>query len=159
MIRKAIMDDLNDILVIYHKARRFMKGTGNKDQWGDNRPLYDDIIKDIKDSNMYLIEEDEEILGVFSLIEYDKDYENIQGEWLNDKPYLAIHKLASSGIRGGIFNEVLDYVKTKTDNIRIDTHKFNKIMQLHIKKNDFKYVGIVYIDGKLERLAYHLELS
>lgn len=156
MIRNATKDDLGEILKIYAIARRMMQATGNPDQWGNDRPKYDAIVKDIELADMYVIEENNEILGVFSLIDFDNDYINIQGEWLNDEPYLAIHKIASSGKKGGIFSQVLEFAKTKTKNIRIDTHKHNKIMQLHIKKNGFQYVGIVYIDGELERLAYHL---
>lgn len=156
MIRNATKDDLGEILKIYAIARRMMQATGNPDQWGSDRPKYDAIVKDIESADMYVIEENNEILGVFSLIDFDNDYINIQGEWLNDEPYLAIHKIASSGKKGGIFSQVLEFAKTKTKNIRIDTHKHNKIMQLHIKKNGFEYVGIVYIDSELERLAYHL---
>lgn len=156
MIRNATKDDLGEILKIYAIARRMMQATGNPDQWGKNRPKYDAIVKDIEDGNMYVIEEENEISAVFSLIDFDEDYLDIQGEWLNDEPYLAIHKIASSGKKGGVFSKVLEFAKTKTKNIRIDTHKHNKIMQLHIKKNGFEYTGIVYIEGKLERLAYQL---
>ena len=156
MIRNATKDDLGEILKIYAIARRMMQATGNPDQWGKNRPKYDAIVKDIEDGNMYVIEEENEINAVFSLIDFDEDYLDIQGEWLNDEHYLAIHKIASSGKKGGVFSKVLEFAKTKTNNIRIDTHKHNKIMQLHIKKNGFEYVGIVYIEGELERLAYHL---
>lgn len=156
MIRNATKDDLGEILKIYAIARRMMQATGNPEQWGNDRPKYDAIVKDIESADMYVIEENNEIFGVFSLIDFDKDYIDIHGEWLNDDPYLAIHKIASSGKKGGIFSQVLEFAKTKTKNIRIDTHKHNKIMQLHIKKNGFQYVGIVYIDGELERLAYHL---
>lgn len=155
MIRNATKEDLGEILKIYTIARRMMQATGNPDQWGNDRPKYDAIVNDIESNNMYVIEENNEILGVFSLINFDKDYIDIQGKWLNDEPYLAIHKIASAGKRGGIFTEVLEFAKSKTKNIRIDTHKHNKIMQLHIKKNGFEYVGIVYIEGRLERLAYH----
>lgn len=156
MIRNATKDDLGEILKIYAIARRMMQATGNPDQWGNSRPKYDAIVKDIEDGNMYVIVEENEVNAVFSLIDFDEDYLDIQGEWLNDEPYLAIHKIASSGKKGGVFTKVLEFAKTKTNNIRIDTHKHNKIMQLHIKKNGFEYTGIVYIEGELERLAYQL---
>lgn len=165
MIRLATKDDLKDILFIYAKARKFMEATGNPDQWGKNRPTYESIITDIELKRMYTIMKHEKMLGVFSIYEYldgkvrDVDYDNIQGEWLNDKPYVAIHKIASSGYEGGIFEKALEFAKSKSDNIRIDTHKYNRIMQMHIKRSGFRYTGIVYIDGKLERLAYHLDLS
>lgn len=154
-IRLATMDDMGEIQKIYFLARKMMVATGNPDQWGKSRPSYDAVQIDIENKKMYVIVEDE-IIGVFSLIEHDKDYGKIEGQWLNDEQYIAIHKLASSGKSGGVFNSCLKFAKTKSKNIRIDTHKHNKIMQLHIKKSGFEYCGIVYIDGELERLAYHL---
>lgn len=161
MIRHANMDDLQEILFIYAKARRFMEAVGNADQWGQSRPTYESIITDLNMKRMYIIEEEDEILGVFSLYDYtdssnrDEDYDNIQGQWLNDEPYVAIHKIASAGKGGGVFDKAFEFAKSKSNNIRIDTHKFNKIMQLHIKRSGFRYVGLVYIDNDLERLAYH----
>lgn len=162
MIRLAKLEDLDEILEIYAKSRIFMKATGNPNQWGENRPTNEAVITDINENRMYTIWEDDSIIGVFSIYDYtdgitrDKDYDNIIGEWLNDKPYIAIHKVASSGKRGGIFRQIVNFAKEITDDIRIDTHKDNRIMQLNIKRNGFKYCGIVYIEGKYERLAYHL---
>lgn len=162
MIRLANENDVKDLLYIFALARKFMEGTGNPDQWGKGRPSFESIITDINMKRMYIIEEEDEIIGVFSLYDYtdgvsrDEDYDQIQGEWLNDEPYVAIHKIASSGKRGGVFKDALEFAKTKSNNIRIDTHKHNKIMQMHIKRNGFRYVGVVYIEGKHERLAYHL---
>lgn len=164
MIRKASMEDLVNINIIYMKARKFMEATGNPDQWGKDRPSYESVVTDIKLERMYIIEEEGEILGVFSLYDYtdgltrDEDYDNIQGQWLNDEPYVAIHKIASNGIKGGVFSRVLEFAKTKSNNIRIDTHKHNKIMQVNIKRSGFRFAGIVFIDGVHERVAYHLSL-
>ncbi|MDO4604855.1 MAG: hypothetical protein Q4B23_02620 [Helcococcus sp.] len=158
-IRIATMADLKKILLIYEKAREFMRNTNNPNQWGINRPEYESVVTDIKHKRMYTIIEEKEIIGVFSLYDYDKDYEQLEEKWLNNEPYVAIHKIASTGKKGGIFNTALEFAKTKSNNIRIDTHKFNKIMQLNIKRNGFKYIGIVYIEGKYERLAYHLVIK
>lgn len=130
MIRNATKEDLVEILKIYAIARRMMQATFNPDQWGNDRPKYDAIVNDIESNNMYVIEENNEIPGVFSLINFDKDYIEIQGKWLNDESYLAIHKIASASKKGGVFKTVLDFAKTKTSNIRIDTHKHNKMIQL-----------------------------
>ena len=156
MIRNANMDDLGEILKIYAIARKVMEATGNPNQWGKSRPPYDSIVNDIKENRMHVIIDEEEISGVFSLYDYDKDYDDIIGSWLNNDPYVAIHKIASSGKKGGVFKRAVEFAKTKSDNVRIDTHKMNKMMQYLIKKSGFKYCGIVYIDGELERLAYQL---
>ena len=158
-IKIAKMEDLEKILSIFEQAREFMRKTNNPNQWGKNRPQYESVVTDIKLRRMYTIWDENEIAGVFSLFDYDKDYEQLNGKWLNNEPYVAIHKIASTGKRGGIFNTALELAKTKSKNIRIDTHKFNKIMKLNIKRNGFKYIGVVYIEEKYERLAYHLVIN
>lgn len=156
MIRLATKEDLGKIVVVFAIARRFMEATGNPYQWGKTRPSFEAINKDISENNMYVIVEEDDIVGVFSLVSKDIDYDRIEGKWLNDNPYLAIHKVASNGKSRGVFSKILEFAKSKSDDIRIDTHKDNRIMQMHIKKNGFKYCGVVLIEGELPRLAYHL---
>ena len=38
--------------------------------------------------------------------------------------------------------------------VRIDTHRGNKTMQGLLKSLNYKYVGLVYLSGKNERLAF-----
>ncbi|WP_409482493.1 hypothetical protein P5008_07880 [Helcococcus ovis] len=159
MIRLAKIDDFNSILDVYKIARTLMKETGNPNQWGDNRPTEEAVLEDIKASKMYVIEENTEILGLFSLQDFDYDYVNIDGKWLNDEKYIVIHKVASSGNKKGIFSEIINYVSSKTKNIRIDTHEDNKVMQKLLVDNGFTYCGVVFIEGKLKRRAYHLVIK
>ncbi|MFM1524922.1 hypothetical protein [Helcococcus bovis] len=159
MIRLAKIDDFNSILDVYKIARTLMKETGNPNQWGDNRPTEEAVLEDIKASKMYVIEENTEILGVFSLQDVDYDYVNIDGKWLNDEKYIVIHKVASSGNKKGIFSEIINYVYSKTKNIRIDTHEDNKVMQKLLVDNGFTYCGVVFIERKLKRRAYHLVIK
>lgn len=150
MIRLAKIDDFNSILDVYKIARTLMKETGNPNQWGDNRPTEEAVLEDIKSSKMYVIEENTEILGLFSLQDFDYDYVNIDGKWLNDEKYIVIHKVASSGNKKGIFSEIINYVSSKTKNIRIDTHEDNKVMQKLLVDNGFTYCGVIFIEGKLK---------
>jgi len=48
----------------------------------------------------------------------------------------------------------MEYLDGITDNIRIDTHKDNHIMQHNLAKYGFQYCGIIYIASGAERLAY-----
>ena len=45
-----------------------MKLNGNPNQWKDSEPSLDLIINDIKNNNSYIIEKDNNIVGVFSFI-------------------------------------------------------------------------------------------
>lgn len=159
MIRLAKINDFNQIREIYKIARNFMKQTGNPNQWGDNRPEEKSILSDLENERMYIIVENEEIVGVFSLQNFDEDYLNIDGKWINDEEYIVIHKVASKGSKKGIFSEIINFVSNNTNNIRIDTHEDNKVMQKILVKNGFEYCGEVYIEGELKRRAYHLVIK
>ena len=68
MIRKAKLEDLEDILNIYHYAREYMKKNENSTQWGNIHPAQSLIEEDIKKGISYVLYDDEELYGVFALI-------------------------------------------------------------------------------------------
>ena len=51
-IRKASVQDLDQIMQIYEKAREFMRTNGNAEQWGDEYPSRELIEQDF--DRMYL---------------------------------------------------------------------------------------------------------
>ena len=57
----------------------------------------------------------------------------------------------------GIFAEIINFCFQHSKNIRIDTHRNNRIMRRLIEKYGFKYCGIVHIvdlEEDYERRAY-----
>ena len=76
-----------------------MAATGNPNQWVDGHPRLSLIEDDIKAQISYVCVIDGRIEAVFVLLrEGDSDYDRIyQGQWQNDDPYVAIHRLASAG--------------------------------------------------------------
>ena len=155
MIRKARVSDYDQLIKIFSLAKEFMKKSGNPNQWKDDYPGVN-FIEEIKNGHIYLLE-DEKIYGVFSLLTHDPNYEYIKGEWLNDKPYLAIHRVASDGSRKKVFEDINDFALKKGCDLKIDTHKDNKVMQDIILRQSYKYCGIIYLANGEERLAYQLE--
>ena len=156
-VRISTIDDLNLILDIYAKARAFMKSTGNPNQWFDNKPLKEDIISDINHRHHHVVYEDNKIYGCFTFFKgEDPTYKIIDdGSWLNNEEYGVIHKVASSQEKKGVFKVILDYCEKEINNLRIDTHKDNKVMQHNLEKNGFKRCGIIYLKDGAKRLAYH----
>ena len=67
-IRTATILDLERILEIYAYARTFMAQTGNPTQWGDGYPKKELLTKDIEQGQLYVMEEKNEIHGVFVFI-------------------------------------------------------------------------------------------
>ena len=155
-IRKAAIEDLTEIMEIYRIAQDFMIENGNPNQWGHSYPSRDLIKEDIDNGVSYLICEGENPHGVFALFKGNEPtYEHIDnGKWLNDDEYVTVHRIASDGKLHGIFKHTIMYCKSQSDNIRIDTHESNEIMQMQIEKNGFEKCGTIYVDDGSPRIAY-----
>lgn len=66
----------------------------------------------------------------------------------------VIHRIASYPQAHGIFSSIMEFCFSYDTNIRIDTHRDNKIMQHNNLKHGFTYCGIIYLLSGDERLAY-----
>lgn len=156
MITKATMADLSSIMDIYSYAREFMKTNENPHQWGDNWPSKERIVEDVTSGNSYVIMENEKVCGVFVfIVGEDPTYKVIEdGRWPNEAKYGTIHRIASNGKVKGVFNKCIEYCSNKCDNLRIDTHKDNKIMINLIEKAGFERCGTIYVNDGTPRIAY-----
>ena len=155
-IRRATPEDFDKIMGIYKIAQNIMIESGNPTQWGHTNPKKETVKEDIKKKISYLICDDENIYGVFVIVEGDEPtYKVIEnGNWLNNEEYIKIHRIASNGAKKGVFKCLINYCKSKSNNIRIDTHNDNKIMQKLIERNGFKKCGRIYVADGSPRIAY-----
>lgn len=155
-ISTARESDYEAILAVYARARVFMAEHGNPDQWGKNKPLKEDVRKDILNGNSRVLRTfDGEIAGCFSLFPGpDETYFEIAGSWLSDSPYLAIHKVASSGKYKGVFAAIVSYCAQFGTDLRIDTHEQNTVMQNAILKQGFQRCGIIRLKNGEPRIAF-----
>ena len=156
MIRQALFPDLPQILSIYAYARRFMAEHGNPTQWGSTRPTEADISARIARNELFVLEDNSSIHGVFAFISgEDPTYHVIEnGHWLSDAPYGTIHAVASDGSIHGFLTQVVAYCLQTTRHLRIDTHPDNLIMQHVITKNSFTKCGIIHVADGAPRFAY-----
>ena len=147
-IRNATPADLDEIFNIYACAREFMKQSGNPLQWGETYPEKEIVLADLESNSLFVIESpDASLAGVFAFLPNgDSVYDNINGKWLNDKPHSAIHRVASNGTQKGIFTQILNFCRQFSDNIKIDTHTQNLVMQHVLKKHGFIECGTVFYD-------------
>lgn len=153
-IREARVEDLDQILDIYTIAKKFMRETGNKNQWNSSYPDRDLLVNDIKKHQLYVMEEDT-IHAVFAfIVGEDPTYKVIEGAWLEDSTYGTIHRIASDGKVHHIMEEAVDYCTTQCPHLRIDTHEDNKVMQKLILRNGFKKTGIIHIADGSPRVAF-----
>lgn len=143
-------------MAIYAVARNFMQETGNGSQWINGYPPEELIRQSIAEGSQYVAILDGEVAGAFYFkVEDDPTYAKIyDGQWLNDRPYGVVHRLASSGKYRGIGNYCLQWCLQRYCNIRVDTHRDNLIMQKILKRNGFLFCGIIYVQNGSERLAF-----
>ena len=155
-IRTALPQDMAEIQRVYAAARAYMARTGNPHQWSTDRPAQDTLEKDIRAGQLYVILADGAIHGVFAFIlGADPTYAYIEdGQWLNDRPYGTIHRIASDGQVKGLFSCAFDFCREQINNLRIDTHHDNKTMQHVVAKHGFQRCGIIYLENGDPRIAY-----
>lgn len=155
-IRKAKIEEIDEIMGIYGSAREFMAQNGNGSQWVNNYPQKEIVLKDLNDGNLYVCTDKEKIAAVFCFfVAPDPTYGFIYGgKWLNDEEYGVIHRIAVAIHGKGVASYCIQWCFEQFNNLRIDTHKNNIPMQKTILKNGFKYCGIIVRPDGTERLAY-----
>lgn len=156
LIRKTVEADLIQIENIYKNAKRFMKESGNPNQWNSETPNAETARADMQNEVSYVAEDNGKVVAVFMFsLKEDPTYLKIyQGAWLNDKPYGVIHRIAVLEQGKAIIDYCINYCFSKCQNLRIDTHRDNLPMQRALIKRGFKYCGIIYLQNAEERLAY-----
>ena len=154
-IRNTLETDLEKIGKIYENAKKFMRETGNPNQWNGERPNAQTAREDMEKGVGYVAEDAGEIVAVFMFSqENDPTYAKIEGAWLSDAPYGVIHRIAVAKQGQGIIGYCIDQCFALCQNLRIDTHRDNLPMQRALLKRGFRYCGVIYIENGDERLAY-----
>ena len=156
-IREAKPTDIAEIMLVMEAAKRIMRASGNMHQWTDGYPSEAVITADMEKKGGFVIEDANKIVGYFAfLASPEPTYAQIyEGQWGDDvQSYHVVHRIASYPDVHGIFGTIMDFCFSHDTNIRIDTHRDNKIMQHNLQKHDFTYCGIIYLLSGDERLAY-----
>lgn len=157
MIREARVADMDAIMQVMTAAKGIMRQSGNMLQWADGYPSEEVIQADMDQGGGFVVEEDGRVVGYFAFLPspdptYNKIYD---GKWLDDEmAYHVVHRIASYPEVHGVFACIMDFCSSHDRNIRIDTHRDNKIMQHNLVKHGFTYCGIIYLLSGDERLAY-----
>lgn len=155
-IRKTRSDELDAVMEIYARARRFMAEHDNPTQWGNNKPSREQVKQDILLGKSYVCVEEGQLAAVFYFAqETDQTYVKIyEGQWLNDEAYSVVHRIASSGTVKGAGSFCMNWACEQSQNVKIDTHKDNYVMQGMLKKNGFQHCGTIYLEDGEPRLAF-----
>lgn len=163
MLHKTSLQHIPSVLMLYNQAVEDL-AKANINQWQNNYPNQKSLLADIEQGFSYVFIKDGAIVGTCALLwDGDVDYDIIHdGSWLNDESYLTIHRIVveRSYKRTGTSHELMKAIielakENNMHNIRIDTHQDNLTMQGYLKKEGFVYCGIVYVNQKDKRLAFH----
>lgn len=155
-IRKATLSDIDGIMCIFAIARQFMSDNGNTTQWVNGYPSASLISSALADNELHVCILEGKLVGTFCFGQGpDPNYTIIEGgAWINEQPYGVIHRLASAGTVKGLGSTVINWCFQQIPNLRVDTHRDNKVMQHLFEKLGFKYCGIIYVGDGTPRRAY-----
>ena len=145
---------------IFERARAFMRSTGNATQWVDGYPSRERVKQDIDSGYGYCVEDEEgRVVATFVAAEGEEpNYREIrEGGWLNDRPYVTIHRLASDGTVKGVADFCLRWCMSRWDNIRADTHRDNAVLLSVLPAHGFRRCGIIRVENGTERVAFQWE--
>jgi RimJ/RimL family protein N-acetyltransferase len=145
-IRLSESSDIPVILAIYCSARAFMAAHGNPHQWTKGAPDEVSLKKDLSLKRSYVVVDQGVVVGTFALLSHDPNYDQIEGKWLNDDPYVALHRLAS--IKPGAGTFILKTISDHYPNVRIDTHHDNIPMRNLLTKMGFVHCGVIRLLDK-----------
>ena len=153
MIRKAEIQDLDEIMPMIENGRKHIQ-TYNIPQWINGYPSVDTIAQDIENQRGYCLLDNDQIIGYFVVLEYDPCYEKIDGAWINNEPYVAIHRAVTKSFNSGQGSKMFDELKKIYNHIRVDTHEGNISMNKCLIKNNFIYCGVIHLADGSPRNAY-----
>lgn len=153
MIKNASLNDLDTIMSMIEEGRKHIQSY-NIPQWINGYPSRETIKEDIDNNRGYLLIDNNETIGYFVIIKYDPCYDKIDGKWLDDSPYIAVHRTVTKYFNKGLGSKMFDEIKNKYNHIRVDTHEGNISMNKCLLKNDFKYCGVIHLSDNSPRNAY-----
>ncbi len=151
MIRLAKIEDLKGIMIVIEDARNQLKDNGSL-QWNldDGYPDAISMMDDIILNKLFVYEENDIIKGCIAMCEYDEDYE--QANITNNKPYVALHRMAvlkkelGKGIASSLIKHCITEAKDK--DVFSDTAKENTSMNYLLKKLGFEHLKEITLNNK-----------
>ncbi len=164
-IKETEQKDIDDIVLIIQQAKQYFK-KNDISQWQGEYPNQIDVLEDMKKKGAYCVMNENEVVGYSFVAQYeDPNYAHIEGQWLNDEPYVVIHRTCIKDTMKGknlasLFVTLAKQIceRNQIFNIRVDTHEKNISMQKMLEKNGFVKTGIIYVEDGTPRFAYQLVL-
>lgn len=166
MIKKAKEHHFHIKRGIIQEAKRTLEDL-NIPMWQEDYPDPETMKQDILEGRAFIFTLDNEVAGTFTLmLGRDPVYDKLDvGEWLTNKPYSTIRRLAVAKAKRG--RNVTGRILAKAGalslfngfpSIRVDTHPENIAMRRALEKNGFQYCGEIHTMG-VEWVAYERDFE
>ncbi len=155
MLRIAKENEATQIWGILQQAIEKRKNEGSR-QWQDGYPNLNVVKDDIEKNIGYVVENlEKEIIAYVVLMDFEESaYNDLDGKWLSDLDYIAIHRLAVDqnkkikGLAVWIMEEAEKIaVEKNIFSIKVDTNFDNDAMLHILKKLGYQYCGEVHFRG------------
>lgn len=168
-IRQTEEKDLQQIMNLVQMAKEYFRAH-DIPQWNsaDGYPTIEQFRSDMAhDDSFVLVDDTDTVIATACILSRpDPNYLIIEnGKWLNDNPYLTVHRLCvnndykGNGAAGMIFAFAEERAKKMgIHDLRADTHDMNCSMRRALKKSGFIPCGRVYMEDGGPRIAYQKPL-
>lgn len=163
--RSAVEADAERIWQIIRQAKEQMRLLGSQ-QWQDGYPTLETIAHDIAHGYGYVLCRQACVIAYGAAIfDGEPAYEAIEGRWMDDDPYVVVHRLAvvdemkQQGI-ATLYMEKVEWLSLQKgiNRFRVDTNFDNHYMHKMLERLGFAYCGeIQYERGS--RMAYEKKLD
>ena len=153
-LQKAVYEDQTIIWTILQQAIAQRKQDGSE-QWQHGYPNEQTVHEDITNGYGYVLVEASEIIAYAAIIFGEEPaYNDIDGKWLTNGDYAAIHRVATAnaakgkGVATQLFTmiEALCVAK-KVYSIKVDTNFDNVPMLKILNKLHYTYCGEIFFGG------------
>ncbi|WP_434511131.1 GNAT family N-acetyltransferase [Desulfitobacterium sp. AusDCA] len=153
MIRKAIIKDLDRIMVILEKIIDEMHSYNNY-QWDENYPQAKDFAADIEKGELYVSVRENMIVGFICINRVEPhEYEGLN--WSSTKDALIIHRMGvdTDYRNAGIGKELVGFAedlahRSNVKYLKTDTNSLNAKAQALFQKCRYIFVGEMSFRGK-----------
>lgn len=159
-------DEIDRVMSFFADAREYMRSHGI-DQWQDDGgyPSRDIVENDLAAGRAFVLETSGKTVAYAAFCRgIEPTYAEIDGSWLNDKPYAAVHRVAVAdeykgmGLAGVLFRHFESLCRSEgISDLRCDTHKDNRSMRRNLEKLGFDYRGVIRLANGAPRVAYEKE--
>lgn len=156
LFRQATETDITRIWEIIKQAKAQMQRLNSR-QWNEHYPSLENIANDIQSGNGYVICNKANIVVAYGVISFDGEpaYQEIDGTWTNDLPYMVVHRLAVAdemkhqGLAKRFMQQAEEISRKRgIYEFRIDTNFDNQYMLRLIASQGFNYSGEVPYRGE-----------